>query len=124
MPQVDVTRLTETEYQLEKYLKHTAPTSAYLFNTVFPSPGSATYADYVIAAVNSGHVEIDAKERINIIYVASSTTGMALSAGRFIGPTDAVKLVLPHDEERLHAFPILVEDIEPLPCDRCGKLVP
>jgi hypothetical protein len=86
--------LTATQYQLKKYLKHTVPASAQNFNTVFTSPASSTYANFLITTVASGHVQIDDAGRLNVVWVASCQTGISLQGGQFLGPTDAVKVVL------------------------------
>jgi hypothetical protein len=85
--------LTETQYQLEKYLKHTAPASAYNFNSVFTGPGSEMYQQYIVTTVASGHVQVDDQSRTNVVWVASDQTGISYSGGTFAGPNNAVKVV-------------------------------
>ena len=116
--------LTATQYQLEKYLKHTVPASAQNFNTVFTSPPSSTYANFLITAVASGHVQIDDAGRINVVWVASCQTGISLHGGQFLGPTDAVKVVLHHDHNRIHAFPIQSSELRAAKCVACGRAIP
>lgn len=118
------TTLVDTQYQLDKYLKHTAPQSAYNFNTVFTAPGSLTYEKCLVSAIASGHVLVDSQNRVNVCWVASEQTGIALVDGKFVGPTHAVKVVLHHDDQKIHAFPIRTSDLSAQPCARCGRLVP
>lgn len=116
--------LTATQYQLEKYLKHTIPASAANFNTVFTSPASSTYRDFLVTTVASGHVQIDDANRNNVVWVASRQTGIALQGGQFLGPTAAVKVVLHHDDNRIHAFPMHSSELLSAKCAACGRDVP
>jgi hypothetical protein len=116
--------LTGTQYQLEKYWKHTAPTTAYDFNTVFTGPSSYTYTDFIVSTVSSGHVEIDDQNRTNIVLVASAQTGIALQNGQFIGPTEAVKVVLHDNAAKIHGFPISVASLAVGYCQACGCAIP
>ena len=118
------TDLTATQYQLEKYLKHTAPTSAYNFNTVFSSPASETYQNYIVTAVASGYVQIDDLGRKNIVWVGSEQTGITYSNGAFVGPTNAVKIVFHDDDQKIHGFPIHSSELRAAKCLICGCPVP
>jgi len=116
--------LTGTHYQLEKYIKHTAPTSAYNFSTVFTSPGSETYRNYIITAVSSGHVQIDDRGRKNVVWVGSEQTGLTYSNGVFVGPTNAVKVVFHDNAQKIHGFPIHSSEIKAAACVICERPVP
>ena len=116
--------LTGTQYQLEKYLKHTTTTTAYNFNTVFTGPSSYTYSNFIVSAVSSGHVEVDDQNRINVVWVASTPTGIAMRNGSFVGPTDAVKVVLHSNALKIHGFPISVASLNVGFCQVCGRAVP
>jgi hypothetical protein len=116
--------LTATQYQLEKYLKHTLPTSAVNFITVFTSPASSTYRDFLVTTVASGHVQIDDAGRYNVVWVASRDTGIATLGGSIVGTTDAVKVVLQHDDNRIHAFPIASSDLRFTNCIACNRAIP
>jgi hypothetical protein len=116
--------LTGTQYQLEKYLKHTAPTTTYDFNTVFTAPSSYTYNDFIVSTVSSGHVEIDDRNRLNLVLVASAQTGIALQTGKFVGPTEAVKVVLHDNAAKIHGFPISLASLMVGCCKACSRAIP
>ena len=115
--------LTHTQYQLEKYVKHTSPTSAYSFNTVFTSPSSYTYHHYIVTAVASGSVQVDTRGRINIVWVASEQTGLLFQGTTLVGPTEAVKVVFHDDRNRIHGFPISTSQLNITSCTACGRPV-
>ncbi len=116
--------LTATHYQLEKYLKHTAPTTWDSFHTIFTGPSSEAYQRYIITAVASGYVEVDVRSRVNIVWVASEQTGIAYRNGAFEGPAHGVKVVWPGDANRLHGFPIVTSSLSVEICAICSRQVP
>lgn len=116
--------LTDTQYQLEKYIKHTAPTSNYNFNSVFTSPGSETYGNYIVTAVSSGHVQMDDRGRKNIVWVGSEQTGLTYKNRVLIGPTSAVKVVFHDNDQMIHGFPIDSSELNAAKCVNCGRAVP
>lgn len=116
--------LTGTDYQLEKYIKHTAPTTSYNFNTVFTSPGSETYHKYVVTTVSSGHVQIDDRGRKNVVWVGSEQTGLTYCNGLFVGPTNAVKVVYHDNDQKIHGFPINSSELKAAKCTNCGRFIP
>jgi len=59
--------LTGSAYQLEKFIKHTAPTENYAINSVFDTADYGKYRDYTISGALSGCVEIDNEGRSNIL---------------------------------------------------------
>lgn len=127
LPALDPAMLVATSYQLDKYIKHTAPTSLHLFNnfvSVFSSPASVSYSSLLVSASSAGYVEVDSQNRVNIIWVASYQTGITLSRGQFVGPTEAVKLVLPYNQSKVHGFPVRVADLIVRPCSQCGAPLP
>jgi hypothetical protein len=113
--------LTLTPYQLGKYCKHTIPASLANFNIVFTSPASRTYHDFLVTTVAFGHLQVDDRGRCNVVWVASRQTGISLQVGQFLGSTDGVKVVLPHDDNRIHAFPIPSSEVLSAVCAACGK---
>lgn len=123
MPSIP-TELVQNQYQLDKYIKHTAPSSSAGKTGVYTWPASDTYRDFTVSAVASGHVEIDAKNRMNIVWVASAHTGFTWQGGQLVGPTDAVKVVCQQDSSTLHSFPIRTTDIKAGTCADCGRPVP
>ena len=116
--------LTDNAYKLEKYIKHTLPNSSIDYKTVFTGISSESYQHYVVTAVASGHVQIDNKNRVNIVWIGSETTGIALQGGRFIGNMKAVKVVCYSDTNRIHGYPISVSEINSARCVQCGRIIP
>lgn len=114
----------QTEYQLEKFVKHTIPPSHPCWS-VFNSTSTGDYANYVVATAASGTVELDARGRRNIIWLAGQPTGFAYDKdGALVGPTDGVKVVLSSEATRVHAFPVNTSNLATQVCASCGRLVP
>ncbi len=116
--------LTGTEYQVDKFIKHTVPSSNYSGAvSIFQDPNLSTYATYVGNTAGSGCLEIDDLGRKNIIWVAGSTTGFTFENGIFRRPDDAVKVVLYEDQFRIHAYPTNSDFVDTKRCRNCGKLI-
>jgi hypothetical protein len=122
---IDPVKLTGSKYQLGKFLKHTTPCSLADYNTVFTSSAaSEAYLNYVVTTVASGHIQVDDQNRVNVIWVASRDIGVGLQGGSFVGPTDAVKVVLHDKPHKIHAFPINSSKLKAASCARCGRTIP
>ncbi len=121
-PQGD--RLTDNSYKLEKYIKHSDPSSSSDYKTVFTGVASESYQNYIVTAVASGHVQVDSQNRVNIVWVGSETTGIALKGGNFIGDMSAVKVVCHSDTNKIHGYPIAVSELKSTTCEQCGKTIP
>lgn len=115
-----------TSYQLAKFMKHTVPLSSAGLVSVFTGSGSPpdVYEGYAVTTVNSGHVQFDDQGRMNIVWVASCQTGISYQGGKYVGSTDAVKVVLPHDAQRIHAYPIPVSELNSACCASCNRPIP
>jgi hypothetical protein len=116
--------LTDNSYKLDKYIKHTLPSSSSDYKTVFTGVASESYQNYIVSAVASGHVQVDSQNRINIVLVGSETTGIALQGGRFIGDMSAVKVVYHSDSNKIHGYPIAVTELKSAICVQCGRTIP
>ena len=116
--------LTDNSYKLDKYIKHTLPSSSSDHKTVFTGVASESYQNFVVTAVASGHVQVDSQNRINIVWVGSETTGIALQGGRFVGDTSAVKVVCHSDTNKIHGYPIAVTELKSASCVQCGRTIP
>jgi len=112
----------QSEYQLDKFIKHTVPLS-HPFASVFNSTSTGDYAAYVVDAAASGAVEFDAQGRRNLIWIAGRPTGFRFQNGVLVGPTDGVKVVLSSEATRVHAFPVSSTSLETHICASCGGLV-
>jgi hypothetical protein len=119
----DPIELTGTQYQLEKFIKHTAPSTTYPLNSIFTGPASESYRNYIVTAVASGCVQIDGNQT-NIVWVASATTGFTFRNGTFVAYDDAVKVVFHDDQFKIHGFPIGSAEISSATCIGCGKPTP
>ena len=118
--------LIGTTHQLGKFMKHTAPSASatYTINSVFNDPTYQAYESYVVSAAASGFLEIDDRGRKDIIWFAGSQTGVEYHDGVFVAPTDGVKVVLPEDDRRIHAFPIGASPSQCAVCVSCGRVIP
>lgn len=122
-PVDDPTDLTASQYQLDKFIKHTDPTGVYTTNSVFLDSSWSTYQGYIVTTASSGSLEIDDKGRKNLIYFAGSETGLRYDNGVFTATCSGVVLVCSEDTGRFHAFP---SDFQPesRKCAICGEAVP
>jgi len=116
--------LTDTEYKLDKYIKHTMPSSSSDYKTVFTGVSSETYQKCIVTAVCSGHVQIDSKNRVNVVWVGSEDIGISLQGGKYIGPTSAVKVVCHSNSSKVHGYPIPVSELKSAVCAQCGREIP
>ena len=123
---VSPSSLTDTPYKAGKFMKHTAPSASvvYSINSIFNDPTYKTYENHVVNATASGFLEIDDWGRKNIIWFAGSQIGVEYHNGVFVAPTDGVKLVLPEDDSRLHAFSIGSSPLQSMLCASCGRPIP
>ena len=115
--------LFSTPYQLDKYIKHTIPSSCSGLKSIFTDPSTVTYRDHIVSAVSSGYVEVDSFNRTNICWVGSDTNGATYRDGRFYLPTNSVRVVLHDNEFKIHAFPYSVSGTIANRCANCGKPV-
>jgi len=115
--------LTDNKYKLDKYVKHTVSSSHGSYRTVFCGVASESYQHNVFTAVASGHVQVDRFDRVNMVWIASGTTGFAVQGGRYVCSLGAVKAVCHWDARKVHGFPIHSAEIESATCARCGRSI-
>ena len=118
-PEIPVT-LKGTSYQLEKFIKHTAPTGVYSLNSVFSGPSYDQYHDYIITTTVSGSVQVDDRGRTNLLYFAGSGIGVTYENGRLSIPADTVVVVFHDNEWKIHAFPADSDSFQYSICQNCG----
>ena len=116
--------LTGSQYQLDKFIKHTAPAAAYQLNSVFDDPTYKSYGDYVVSTAASGALQIDDHGRKNLVWFAGRRTGAEYCSGVFAAPTEGVKVVLPENDTKLHAYPIAASPHSCAICPSCGTTIP
>ena len=121
--EVDADGLMETDFQLEKYMKHTCPASSEAIQSVFAVPSTSAYGTYIVNATLAGAVEIDDKGRKNIIWAAGKPVGFHWEHGKLTHPEDAVKVVLSTDSGRIHAYPQSSTEFAGASCLGCGAAV-
>lgn len=115
--------LLRWELPFEKYLKHTLPpTRLEGVHSVFNVLSESRYLQFVINTSASGCLEIDEYGRKNLIYAVGETIGFTFVNGAGYRPDNAVRLVLPLDENKRHAFSTSGFVISRL-CPRCGELI-
>lgn len=117
---IRVDTLLESNYQLEKYIKHTCPSTKEIIQSVFSNPSTSSYADYIVNAGFAGSVEIDIYNRTNIIWVAGESIGFNFKNGVPVHPENVVKVVLSTDENRIHAFSQSSTKFLSAKCILCG----
>lgn len=109
--------------QLEKFIKHTQPLHYYNINSIFDKIDYLDYKDYIVNTLASGSVEIDNKNRTNIVWVAGKTTGVAIINNQLDIPVDAVKVVLQDDVLKIHAFATGSLGLRQETCIECGCII-
>jgi hypothetical protein len=115
--------LTGSQYQVDKFLKHTLPTNTPKRTGVFDDPSYPAFADYMISSSMSGSVEVDDSGRTNHIWYAGKRVGATFENGQPVLPNDAVKLVLSHSSQSVHGYPVSSTGYSTRPCDDCGRPV-
>lgn len=113
--------LLDTTYQLDKFMKHTIPSTGYELNSIFSDPTTTAYQHYAVSAACSGSYEIDDVGRVNILWVARREIGAQYDHGNFVLPEDSVKIVLYNNPQHIHAFPVSSTGFSTGRCKECGK---
>lgn len=116
-------KVVRTSYQYEKHLKHTVPNPTYSIQSIFSDPSTSVYANHLVNTILAGAVEIDDQGRRNIIWCAGMETGFHYQSGKLIQPSDAVKVVLSLDTDKVHAFPENSTSFSTATCCHCGELI-
>lgn len=113
--------LIGNEYQLEKYIKHTLPSTNVSFVSIFNDPSTEAYRNNIVYTSCAGAVEIDDRGRKNIIWFSTGKVGASYKNGVYDIPHDAVKVVLSSDSDRIHAFTNSSTNFITTPCLICGR---
>jgi len=120
----DPSTLMQTEYQLKKFIKHTVPNPVFRLASVFKDPTIKTYQNWVVNSVASGCVTFDSAGRHAYVFVAGREVGVTYKHGSFHTVGDAVKVVLPTDPLKVHAYPMSSHVIVATVCSGCGAPLP
>lgn len=118
--QVDALNLTGSQYQLEKFVRHTMPTDYSGLLSVFDNPAYDKYKGFTVNGSASGSVERDDKGRTNIVWYAGQNIGVTYRDGVFFTTADTVKVVLVNNQIRIHSFPVDSFKYEKKKCKICG----
>jgi hypothetical protein len=121
--EVDIGSLMGTNFQLEKYMKHTCPASSEAIQSVFAMASTSAYGAYVVNATLAGSVEIEDKGRTNIIWADGKEIGFKYEHGELKYPEHVVKVVLSTDSGRVHAYPQSSTEFAGASCLGCGGAV-
>ena len=106
--------------QLDKFIKHTMPSTTYKINSIFNTNDYDKFKNYIIDTIHSGSVEIDSCGRMNIIWIAGEKTGATYINGSFLTDNNSVKVVKSWDCNEIHCFPTSSADLEFKKCSNCG----
>ena len=120
----DPLNLTGTNYQLDKYMKHTTPPTQKGIITVFNDSAYENYRGYIVTGTISGMLEIDDKNRKNFVWYGGYETGFEYVDGNYIAPVSGVKIVCTENDQLIHAFPVAGISGLVRNCAICGKPLP
>ena len=112
--------LSGSSYQLNKFMKHTAPKNSYPLNGIFNDPSYERYANYVVTTLASGSSCILDDGRINMYWVAGSTIGAQIEGNKPVVDADTITVVFADDVYRIHAFPTVSSNMGITNCENCG----
>lgn len=112
---------TGTTYKLDKFIKHTLPPIQSGIVSVFSDPSYEAYKNYTINAMASGSTMIDKYNRINVVWYATKENGITFKDYIPYTTTDVVKVVLSHNEDKIHSYPINSSELVLKFCEKCGK---
>jgi hypothetical protein len=121
---VTVQNLTGSNYQFEKFMKHTAPLKYAGIVSVFFWQDYPLYRNFTISGSISGILQIDDQNRKNWIYYAGRDIGITYEDGKYKLPNDAVKVVLSDNPTGIHAFPVSFELQYVERCPECNRVLP
>ena len=109
-----------TPYQVQKYEKHTRPSSLSPKNGVFTDPSTLGYRAVMATAAASGWFETDPSRFPSLVRTIDPPPGLIYEYGQFHASANAVRLVLPNDPNHFHLYPEFVPGLEQRTCAGCG----
>ena len=117
---IDPAGVLASTYQVDKFVKHTKPIWVVGVNSVFADPSTAAYARYVVTSAASGSVALDRLGNPTFIWYAGETIGATFENGVYKVPNDTVKLVLPYNQDKAHAYSVSSTGYNTVRCVSCG----
>lgn len=113
---------TGTTDQFTKFIKHTVynPLGPGIIS-VFNSPSYSDYYSYIYDTLRGGSTEFDYNNKKNILLPKSTGIGITFMNGVSSNTLASfVKVVLPDNDKKIHAFPIIDNNLSMKPCYECG----
>jgi hypothetical protein len=124
LTRIDSGSVLATTYQLDKFIKHTQPKWVVSgINSLFTDPSTGAYANYVVTSLVSGSVALDQYMQPTFIWYAGGTIGATYVDGVYQFPNDAVKVVLPFNDQKIHAYSVSSTGYNARKCSRCGTSI-
>lgn len=115
------TNLTGSNYQLEKFIKHTTePDENTSIVSVLSGSDYDSYKCYYVDTMHSGSVEVDGQNRVNVVWAARRETGATWVSGEFASYTDGIKVVLADNPQKVHLFNTDSNAFVEGTCEKCG----
>jgi hypothetical protein len=126
LPSVNLTG-DASGYQLYKYLKHTS--TGYYYGgavSLFSNPDYENYKTYVVGATISGCLEINDKNRKNLVFWAGQQIGCYYdpTSGAVVYPESGIRIALYQDEAKIHGFTCDPTGMLASCCACCGGPIP
>ncbi len=118
-PQIP-TNVFLTPDQVKKYEKHTRGSSLSPWNGVFTDPSTLAYREVMVTAAAAGWFEINPRRLPSLVLTMDPPPGLMYTSGQFQVSANGIQLVLPHDPNRMHPFPIFEPGLEDQTCAGCG----
>jgi hypothetical protein len=110
-----------TQFQFDKYLKHTLGTSTMQINSLFADPSWPKYQSYLISTLASGCLVISENGRYSMQFMASEKTGITYDPKTgFSSTCSGVAVVCANNSTEVHAYPYNFQFGE-WGCKGCGK---
>jgi hypothetical protein len=121
--EIDPAWILSTPYQLEKFVKHTVLDPLRPRVSIFSDPSVSAYKNWVVNAYASACVSYPTIGQWSYIFAAGKEVGVEYKNGSFHTVGDAVKVVLPSQPGKVHAYPVSSHFLAARTCSVCGAPV-
>jgi hypothetical protein len=118
-----LTDITGTPYQDDKLKKYTQQPTGYPIHpiSIYNDPSPNNISGLMWSAFAFGCCEIDDQGRENLVWDAGKQVGTTRQSGVPDRMDNSVKIVLPNDPQKQHAFPTASTLIQSGYCLICGQ---
>ncbi|MGD0948978.1 MAG: hypothetical protein ABSA52_16325 [Candidatus Binatia bacterium] len=113
-----------TPYQEGKFRKHTQGDPTAPVNSRFDEIDRVGYQQAVANALDLGSIQVDQHGRRNIFHAVNRPTGSTVTAAGETTMVSGLKVALPNEPARIHAFPYGSSEIPSRKCSQCGGQIP